>query len=43
MLSPRSPIDQAWLTNSALALLGLLLVGLCRQGVNEIQIGRAHV
>ena len=26
----------AWLTNSALALLGLLLVGLCRQGVNEI-------
>ena len=36
MLSPRSPIDQAWLTNSALALLGLLLVGLCRQGVYEI-------
>ena len=36
MLSARSPIDQAWLTNSALALLGLLLVGLCRQGVNEI-------
>jgi alpha-1,6-mannosyltransferase len=36
MLSPRSPIGQAWLTNSALALLGLLLVGLCRQGVYEI-------
>jgi alpha-1,6-mannosyltransferase len=36
MLNARSPIDQAWLTNSALALLGLLLVGLCRQGVNEI-------
>jgi alpha-1,6-mannosyltransferase len=36
MLSPRSPIDQAWLTNSALAVLGLLLVGLCRQGVYEI-------
>jgi alpha-1,6-mannosyltransferase len=36
MLSARSPIDHAWLTNSALALLGLLLVGLCRQGVNEI-------
>jgi len=27
---------RAWPTNSALALLGLLLVGLCRQGVNEI-------
>ena len=36
MLSARSPIDQAWVTNSALALLGLLLLGLCRQGVNEI-------
>ena len=36
MLSPRSPIDQVWLTNSALAMLGLLLVGLCRQGVYEI-------
>jgi alpha-1,6-mannosyltransferase len=36
MLSARSPVDQAWLTNSALALLGLLLVGLCRQGANEI-------
>ncbi len=36
MLSARSPVSQAWLTNSALALLGLLLVGLCRQGVYEI-------
>jgi alpha-1,6-mannosyltransferase len=27
---------RAWPTNSALALLGFLLVGLCRQGVNEI-------
>jgi hypothetical protein len=36
MLSARSPIDQAWLTNIALALVGLLLAGLCRQGVNEI-------
>jgi alpha-1,6-mannosyltransferase len=29
-------LSRAWLTNSALLLLGLLLVGLCRQGVNEI-------
>ena len=35
-MSARYPIDQPWLTNSALALLGLSLVGLCRQGVNEI-------
>jgi alpha-1,6-mannosyltransferase len=30
------PGGRAWPTNTALALLGLLLVGLCRQGVNEI-------
>ena len=36
MLSARYPSGRAWLTNSALALLGLSLVGLCRQGVNEI-------
>src|SRR5580698_256716 len=36
MLSARSPIDQVWLTNSALALLGLSLMALCRQGVYEI-------
>ena len=27
---------QPWVTNTALALLGLCLVALCRQGVNEI-------
>lgn len=36
VLSARHPSGGAWLTNSALAVLGLLLVGLCRQGVNEI-------
>jgi len=36
VLSGRHPGGGAWLTNSALALVGLLLVGLCRQGVNEI-------
>jgi alpha-1,6-mannosyltransferase len=40
MLSLPSALDapgsRPWLTNSALALLGLALVGLCRQGVNEI-------
>jgi hypothetical protein len=28
--------QQPWVTNSALALLGLFLLALCRQGVNEI-------
>jgi alpha-1,6-mannosyltransferase len=36
MLSRSYPLRGPWLTNSALALLGLALVGLCRQGVNEI-------
>ncbi len=35
-MSARYPIDRPWLTNSALALLGLVMIGLCRQGVNEI-------
>jgi alpha-1,6-mannosyltransferase len=35
-MSARYPVDRPWLTNSALVLLGLLMVGLCRQGVNEI-------
>jgi alpha-1,6-mannosyltransferase len=37
MTAPRERIvDQPWFTNSVLALLGLWLVGLCRQGVLEI-------
>jgi alpha-1,6-mannosyltransferase len=36
MLTQRYPGGRPWLTNSALALLGLLLLGLCRQGVSEI-------
>ena len=31
-----SIVNQPWFTNSVLALLGLWLIGLCRQGVLEI-------
>ena len=36
MLIPRMQTRQSVVTNSALAVLGLAMVALCRQGVNEI-------